>query len=287
MSAAEGRVAKSPKRHKMTLMRRGVRLDRERDPGPGIALSSLARDYDGDARVAPHAHAADQLIFATSGVMEVSAGRHTWLIPPQFAVWIPARTRHGIRMATAVSLRTLYFRPGVTKALPGGCRVIHVKPLLRELIVEAVGRGRLSLRTAVDSAIRVLLVSEIRNAQPVPTLVTLPQDPRALRVAHAFMQDPATGAAADLCRRCGVTPRTVQRLFLREVGVSFETWRRQARLMKGIERLMDGESVTSVALGLGYKQPNPFIRLFRDTLGTTPRAWLKRLRESAPPAARA
>ena len=97
------------------------------------------------------------------------------------------------------------------------------------------------------------------------------------------MLDPAAGAVADLCRRCGVTPRTIQRLFVRDVGVSFETWRRQARLTKGIERLMEGDSVTSVAMELGYQQPNAFIRLFRETLGTTPRAWLsglKRLEQS-------
>jgi AraC-like DNA-binding protein len=60
--------------------------------------------------------------------------------------------------------------------------------------------------------------------------------------------------------------------------------------MKGLERLMAGDSVTSIAADLGYKQPNPFIRLFRDTLGTTPRAWLsglKRLERTAPPTSRA
>ena len=69
-------------------------------------------------------------MFATRGLMEVSAGRNYWLIPPQFAVWIPARTTHGIRMASAVSMRTLYLHPGVSKELPKTCTVIHVRPLL-------------------------------------------------------------------------------------------------------------------------------------------------------------
>jgi len=255
-------------------MRQTRRLDREHHPGPGIAISSLARDYEAGARVAEHAHAADQLIFATRGVMEVSGGRDCWLIPPQFAVWIPAGTTHAIRMASAVSMRTLYLRPGLPKDPPRACAVIHVRPLLRELIVEAVRMRTLARRAPLQSALRTLLVSEIRGARAVPTLVTLPQDPRALRVADAFMRDPTVGRVSDLCRRCGVTPRTVQRLFVRDVGVSFETWRLQVRLMKGIARLMAGESVTSVAMELGYQQPNAFIKLFRDTLGTTPRAWV-------------
>jgi AraC-like DNA-binding protein len=65
----------------------------------------------------------------------------------------------------------------------------------------------------------------------------------------------------------------MQRLFVHDVGMSFEAWRRQARLMKGIELLMEGQSVAAVAAAVGYQQPNAFITLFRETLGTTPGAW--------------
>ena len=37
-------------------------------------------------------HISDQLIYAIRGIMEVSSGQNTWLIPPHFALWIPART---------------------------------------------------------------------------------------------------------------------------------------------------------------------------------------------------
>ena len=105
-------------------------------------------------------------------------------------------------------------------------------------------------------------------------MTTLPRDPRALRVAQAFIDAPGSRErVADLCRRCAVTPRTIQRLFVRDVGMNFEAWRRQARLMKGVELLMHGHSVAAVAASVGYQQPNAFITLFRQTLGTTPAAW--------------
>ena len=261
------------------------RLDNEHDPGVGVAVSSFAWDYPAGSLIDEHMHACDQLMFATRGVMEISAARSYWLIPPQFAIWLPARTAHRIRMASAVSMRTLYLRRGAVRGLPATCTVLGVNPLLRELIVETVGLGALTVKSPLHAALRTLIAAQLRAAPPLPTLVTLPRDPRALRVAHAFIAEPANAAgAAGLCRRLGVTPRTIQRLFLHETGMNFEVWRRQVRLMKGIELLMQGHSVTSVALTLGYQQPNPFINLFRDTLGTTPRAWLAGLDASGPQA---
>jgi hypothetical protein len=38
-------------------------------------------------------------------------------------------------------MRTLYFRPRLVAAFSPGCAVLHVTPLLRELILEAVRIG--------------------------------------------------------------------------------------------------------------------------------------------------
>src|SRR5258708_19421701 len=101
-------VAKPITRHNISLMRHrgaaGV------DPTPGISINPLAYDYPRDFRVPEHADGSHQLIYATGGVMEVSAGQSSGLIPPQFAVWVPARTTHRIRMAGSVSMRTLFLR---------------------------------------------------------------------------------------------------------------------------------------------------------------------------------
>src|SRR5690348_11502107 len=80
------------------------------DPKPGVSISTLSYDYPADYHVPTHAHGSGQLIHAVRGVMEVSAGQSYWLIPPNFAIWIPAATAHRIRMAGPVSMRTVYLR---------------------------------------------------------------------------------------------------------------------------------------------------------------------------------
>ena len=149
-------------------------------PKRGASIASLAHEYPPQWQVPEHAHGSDQLIYATRGVMEIASRQNLWLIPPQFAVWISAAVRHSIRMPGAVSMRTLYIRPGVAQGMPRNCAVLHVTPLLRELIVEAVRIGNLGARNGLHCALRDLVVAQLRDASAIPTFLTLPKDPRAL-----------------------------------------------------------------------------------------------------------
>src|SRR2546425_2370467 len=149
------------------LLRRNIPLMRhthlrQYDPRAGVSISTLAYEYPAGYHVPEHAHGSDQLIYATRGVMEISAGQSLWLTPPQLAVWIPARTRHRIRMPGPVSMRTLYLRRGLFQA--AACAVLHVSPLLRELIVEIVRLGRLRIKNRLHGAFRDLLLSQLRAA---------------------------------------------------------------------------------------------------------------------------
>lgn len=243
-----------------------------------MSISTLAWEYPRGYDVHEHAHGSDQLIYAIRGVMQVSAGSGVWFIPPHFAIWIPARTFHSIHMPGAVSMRTLYMRRGLAARLPGACAVIHVMPLLRELIVEAVRIGELRLRNRLHCALRDLLVSQLETASPMPISLTLPQDPRARAIADRVMGHPGERETfAALCGQAGASVRTMQRVFRLQTGTDFEFWRRQVRLMKAIELLVGGESVQGVAYALGYRQPTAFVEMFRGILGITPGAWVKTL----------
>ena len=250
---------------------------KENDPSRGVLISTLARDYPRGSYVPPHAHGRDQLIYASRGVMQVSSGQRLWVIPPNFGLWIPARVRHQIRMPESVSMRTLYLRPGLTRLEPA-CRVLHVAPLLRELIFEIVRVDRLRPGVRSERALRDLMVSELKRARPVPTEVALPVDRRALRMAQTVIENLSESSRLPaLAASAGVGVRTLQRIFRREVGTDFETWRRQVRLMKAVELLVTGASVKETAFAVGYGQPNPLVALFRATFGTTPKAWVAAL----------
>jgi len=249
----------------------------EYDPRPGDSVATFSYEYPRDYRVPMHIHGSAQLVFATSGVMEVGAEDGVWLIPPQFAIWIPARTPHRIRMAGTVSMRTLYVRRSLARSLPAACTVLHVTPLMRELILEAVRLGRLRIRARTHRALWELLFVQLRNASAIPTSITFPSDRRATIVARAAIDDHCA-ALSKLCAQAGLSVRTLERIFQREVGASFTIWRRNVRLMKGIELMVGGASVKEAAFAVGYRQPSAFVEIFRRSMGRTPRMWIDALR---------
>ena len=216
--------------------------------------------------------------------MEVTSGQSVWVIPPEFALWIPARTSHRIRMDGMVRMRTLYFRPGVVTRGPLHGAVLHVTRLMRELVVEAVRLGKLRMHNQYESALRDVLVHHLEQATPAPTFVTMPVDARARAVAQAILGAPAESLTlAEICADAGVSIRTVQRIFQREVGIDLDAWRRQARLTKAMQLLIAGASVKEVAFAVGYGQPSAFVQAFRRLFGATPKAWAAKLRNRRDP----
>jgi AraC-like DNA-binding protein len=82
---------------------------------------------------------------------------------------------------------------------------------------------------------------------------------------------------ATLCAEIGVSVRTIERAFRKEVGTNFELFRRQVRLTKAVELLVAGFSIKEVAFKIGYCQSSAFVEMFRRTFGTTPKAWVSAL----------
>jgi len=59
-----------------------------------------------------------------------------------------------------------------------------------------------------------------------------------------------------------------------------ETWQRQVRLLMGLIRIAEGQSVTAVAMEVGYESPSAFISMFRRALGTTPNQYFLQTRRA-------
>lgn len=152
--------------------------------------------------------------------------------------------------------------------------MLHVTPLLRELVLEAVHIGSLHARQRHERALRDLMVLHLEAASPVPTVVALPKDERGLALAQVVLSAPEqTRPLEALCREHGVSVRTIQRIFRKDIGTDFETWRRQIRLTEAVELLISGRSVKDVAYRVGYRQPSAFVETFRRAFGRTPKAW--------------
>ena len=172
-------------------------------------------------------------------------------------------------------MRSLYFP--VTVSAPAfdetTCRVISVSPLLRELILRVADLTALDSRAANEARLMSVLMDELETAHVEPLLLPLPIDARALKVAGCVLRDPAEGATAeDLARRCGLSTRTLERLFRAETGMRFGLWRQKAKLLESVRVLAERGSVTDAALESGYSSVSAYIAAFKQTFGCTPGA---------------
>lgn len=243
-------------------------------------VASLAADLEDGHVIPEHSHPEDQLLFASTGVMTVRTKEGVWVVPPLRAVWIPANTPHSVAISGHVSMRTLYFLPGLCRALPAKCFVMNVSSLLRELILHACKFPKLSKRAAAERRIVEIVLDQLKAVECVPLQLPHPADSRAMRVVKMLFADPGDRRTlARLCRDCGASKRTIQRLFLEETKMSFAKWRQQLRLLHGMQLLARGEKVTAAALDAGYSSTSAFIAVFHKQLGTTPTRYLQIGRE--------
>ena len=85
-------------------------------------------------------HREAQLVYAAKGTMQVTTPKGRWLVPPDRAVWVPARLEHAIDVLADIQMRTLYFdlawleREQRSESLDAEF-VVRVSPLLHQAIL--------------------------------------------------------------------------------------------------------------------------------------------------------
>jgi len=258
-----------------------------------------------------HAHRRAKLIHVNDGVLTARTEAGRWVVPPGRALWIAADTRHCLRAARPVQLDVLYvvqdFGADLTRdlgavaasegtpplassstplsaslptsmpaPLPAQTGALVSDALVQALLVVAAG---LPYDVPLDEAARRLLqvlLDRIAVLPAAPLGLNWPRDPRAQRIADALSADPAQSLILEeLAAAAGVTARTAARLFAKETGQTFGQWRQQLRLLAALEHLGAGESVTQVALEVGYSDVSSFIAVFREAFGDTPARYFR------------
>lgn len=236
----------------------------------------LAEDRESGNLIVPHKHDSAQLIHAAKGVMTVNTEDGLWVVPPQRAVWVPAFTAHSIRMTGRVELRTIYLDPKLQPIQGETCCVVRVSKLLHASIMRAIEFRQPYARGGRESRIVDVILDEIREAPMAPLHLPTPKDPRARRIADAFRERPGDRrAASEWARWAGASERTIERLFRSEVGMTLGRWQQQVRLLRALEILALGQSVTTVALEVGFETPSAFIAMFKRAMGTTPAKYFR------------
>ena len=223
----------------------------------------------------PHSHRRAQLLAVTSGSIAVSAEGSTFVAPPERAIWVPANTMHATRHLTSTRLQTLYV---AADALPGLSRrttVVHIAPLMRELINVIVACPRQYDEDGADGRLVSVLLDQLETAAALPLSLPMPKSRELLALATELLEMPnSVPVLSELALAMQRSPRTLERQFKLETGLSLRSFRRQAKLLRSLELLSSDMSVSAVSDQLGFGEPSAFIAMFRAAFGVTPGRYL-------------
>lgn len=241
-------------------------------------LRVITREGEAD-EFALHTHPCGQLLYPERGATLLQTEHHLVRLGPSRAAWIPPDLPHAVLMERPYRYHSVYIDAAVY-AEPV-FSVTDVSPLLRELIFDA-GRWTASDADASSREWKIKgILDEIRRAPRVAAGLPIPQDARIAMVCRALEADPADGRTmTQWAAAAGTSEKTMQRLFVKLTGLSFQQWRNHARMARAIELHNQGRRLLDIAVELGYSSEGAYSHAFRQFYGYPP-GQLKRKKAAA------
>jgi len=218
-----------------------------------------------------HNHPEAQLCGLDSGlaILETDAG--AWMCPPGRCVWIPAGMAHSLRSCGKISGWMVRVNARENAGLPTEPRILALSSLLKQIVVRMMTWVENPKASPARQRLVDVLHDEISAASQIQLHLPAPRDPALKRLATRLAEGPE-GARdlAALAREVGLSERSLFRNFQKETGLSPGQWRRQMQVLRSLELLADGRSVTETSFEVGYESTGAFIRAFRQIVGVTP-----------------
>ena len=247
----------------------------------GVLAGSLSRDFTDSTILTDHEHEAGQIKFALSGIMVISSTDGHWVVPPTRALWLAPGVRHRVRMLGKVRLRSVFVNPAFAHGLPEKSCMLPVSPLFREVIAVLASAGYTGMPDRRVMLLMSLLLEEVNQELVLPLYLPTPRDTRLASICthiQEHLDDMKT--LKEWSKDLGYDQRTLHRLFVSELGMTFGQWRQHAKLLAALEWLAEGRQVFGVALDLGYQTQSAFTVMFRRNLGFTPTDFLRSVETS-------
>lgn len=245
---------------------------------PDVLLTPFSMRHPRESKgifVPDHAHNEGMLVLVHEGLVMVQAGAQVWTVLPGSLGWIPPGVTHAARWFGEARGSFLYVREDACARLPTHCHSWPSPKLIDALIERFTTSPAGSLSDAYLEQLFDVLLAEIEQRAHAPLLLPMPDDPRLQDLANSLLATPDDPSGIDeWAQRLNMSSRTLMRRFRQETGVTLGQWRQQARLLRALELLCGGGSVTEAALSVGYESTSAFIGSFRAAFGTTPTRYL-------------
>ncbi|WP_150467303.1 AraC family transcriptional regulator [Francisella sp. SYW-9] len=223
-----------------------------------------------------HQHIEAQLMYCSKGIIEAQVSEKVFLIPPTNAIWIPGNVPHSTLSKNPVNYRSVYFCEEKLDNLPKIPQVISISPLLRELILEICNfEGRLSIE---QKNIITVLIDQLNLAKQQNYILEIPNESIIKSIYKYVIENLSEALLLDqVAKNFAMSSKSLTRLFQKHVGMTFEQWKQQVKILEAISLLsQETTTTTQVAQALGYSSDSAFIHRFKKMTGKTPMEFKKK-----------
>ncbi|MGG4608549.1 AraC family transcriptional regulator [Providencia sp. Me31A] len=217
-----------------------------------------------------HSHEMGQLLFTQQGCIRILLENRLTLLPPGRVAWLPPFVPHRAQMRASVGYRSIYLSEEYAQKIGNNVVILSISPLLRELLERiAIAPFDSDWQMGRLANLLPVFIDELQAATTEPTLLPLPQDRRFSR----FDVEQLPPNLSELAQIVGASEKTITRIFLKETGMTYQTWRQQWRFIKAIELLTQNRPYHFITQELGLSSDSAFISFFRKMSGVTPREY--------------
>ncbi len=247
------------------------------EPEVHFALSCTVLSFPDAAAVTEPSCGSPRLLFPTTGVLLVSGDDGHWVVSSSRAIWLTGSDGHRhIRALGDVRMKAFVFGSDHSLKLPEQSCVLHVTPLLREVMRSLAQYSQQPQPGRKAALLKELLLEKIIDRPDVPIELPEPRDRRLAAICtHIQLHPDDATTLSQFAQNMDCSERTLHRLFLQETGISFTVWRHQAKLRLALEWLEQGRSILDIALDLGYQNQGAFTAMFRRYLGVAPSQYVR------------
>ncbi|MEF3110486.1 helix-turn-helix transcriptional regulator [Raoultella sp. WB_B2P2-3] len=256
----------------------GLSLDGyDPDSGREAALAFHIQVVEDEQFIPRHQHRKGQLILALHGALTCEVENGMWMVPPQYAVWVPGQQPHSNRATPGARICFLFIEPGAAPMPQRSC-TLKISPLVRELILTLAGRSATESDNPTTRRLVQVLFDELPQQPEEHLQLPVSAHPKIRQMAELMAVYPAQWQTlGQWAAEFAMSERNLARLVVRETGLSFRRWRHQLQLILALQMLIRGQTVQQVAHGLGYDSTTAFITMFKKGLGQTPGRYLASL----------
>ncbi len=236
--------------------------------------SGTAISYQRGEEDSPHHHVEGQLLFASRGVMLVETESNRWVIPPQRALWLPPLQIHSYNLLSQTDLRAIYFSSSLIAECTNFTKSSQVHVITATALVKELIAGLFSedYNEPSQRKMALLLLEILSEAPPLAAELPMPHDERLFNAVRELLINQRWDISlSELSFIAAVSERTFSRLFVKDTGFSYRTWRQRARICASLDLLANGIPIKQVAFQLGFSCQAAFTAAFRSILDSTPR----------------